>query len=188
MLTSWSLVWLLATAFFVAGGALNLYQRAYSNLPPADGVIWTQKADGIYAEKVMPGYAAARAGLASGDKLIGIGLEGEKLDQSVSVSDIYMYLEVAGVGGNLTYFYQRPSYPFADNFYYADLKNVDTVPRWTSSVILLTIVGLIWLGVGAFVLFKQGSGAPFVLHFATDFRFARFLLAMRSRRRVRPVS
>ena len=78
-----------------------------------------------------------------------------------------MYLEAAGVGGNLTYFYQRPSYPFADNFYYADLKNIDTAPRWTASIIFLTIVGLIWLGVGIFVLFKQGSRAPFVLHFAT---------------------
>jgi PAS domain S-box-containing protein len=32
---------------------------------------------------------------------------------------------------------------------------------------MLSIVGLIWLGVGLFVLFKQGSRSPFVLHFAT---------------------
>jgi PAS domain S-box-containing protein len=167
MLSSWSLIWLLATVFFVAGGALNLYQRANNNLPPEDGVIWVMKADGIYAEKVLPGYAASRAGLAAGDILKGIGLEGEKIEENVSVSDIYIYLEAAGVGGNLTYFYQRPSYPFADNYYYADLKNIDTAPRWTASIIFLTIVGLIWLGIGAFVLFKQGSRAPFVLHFAT---------------------
>ena len=158
---------MLATVFFVAGGALNLYQRANHDLPPADGVVWVLRADGIYAEKVMPGYVASRAGLASGDKLIGVGLEGEKVQENVTVSDIYMYLEAAGVGGNLTYFYQRPSYPFADNYYYADLKNIDTAPRWTASIVLLSIVGLIWLAIGAFVLFKQGSRAPFVLHFAT---------------------
>ena len=34
-------------------------------------------------------------------------------------------------------------------------------------MIFLGLVGLIWLGVGFFVLFKQGSRSPFVLHFAT---------------------
>ncbi|MEO7672895.1 MAG: ATP-binding protein, partial [Pyrinomonadaceae bacterium] len=72
-----------------------------------------------------------------------------------------------GVGGSLTYFYQKPSYSFTNNFYYADLKNIDTLPRWTASIVFLTIVGIIWLGIGIFVLFKQGSRSPFVLHFAT---------------------
>ena len=84
-----------------------------------------------------------------------------------SIADIQMYLDAAGVDGNLTYFYQKPSYSFGNNFYYADLKNIDTLPRWTPSIIFLTIVGIIWLGVGIFVLFKQGSRSPFVLHFAT---------------------
>ena len=168
MLTSWSLVWLLATVIFVAGGALNLYQRSYHSLPPTDGVIWTQKADGIYAEKVFPGFAASRAGVAVGDKLIGISLNDEKFEELelTSPNDIQIYLESAGVGGTITYLYQRPSYSFANNFYYADLINIDTLPRWTASMILLTFVGFIWLGVGIFVLFKQGSRSPFVLHFA----------------------
>src|SRR5690606_37157030 len=37
----------------------------------------------------------------------------------------------------------------------------------TPAIIFLTLVGLMWLGVGVFVLFKQGSRSPFVLHFAT---------------------
>jgi hypothetical protein len=53
-LTSWSLIWLVATVLFVAGGALNLLQRATGDLAPTDGVLWVQKADGIYAEKVLP--------------------------------------------------------------------------------------------------------------------------------------
>ena len=169
MLTSWSLVWLLATVIFVAGGALNLYQRANHDLPPTDGVLWTQKADGIYAEKVLPKFAASRAGIAVGDKLIGISLADEKFEELelTSPNDVQIYLESAGVGGSITYLYQRPSYSFANNFYYADLKNIDTLPRWTASMILLSIVGCIWLGVGIFVLFKQGSRSPFVLHFGT---------------------
>ena len=47
------------------------------SLPPTDGVLWVQKSDGIYAEKVLPGLAASRAGISPGDKLIGIGLDGE---------------------------------------------------------------------------------------------------------------
>ncbi len=167
VLTSWSLVWLLATVMFVTVGALNLLQRGYNQLPPTDGVFWVHKDDGIYAEKVTPGLAGSRAGIAAGDKLIGIGFDDDKLEENVLISDIYIYLEQAGVGGNLTYLYQRPSYSFTDNFYYADLRNIDTLPRWTPSIILLSILGAVWLGIGVFVLLKQGSRSPFVLHFAS---------------------
>jgi len=167
VLTSWSLIWLLATVMFVAVGALNLLQRAYHDLPPSDGVVWVQRDDGIYADRVTKGFAASRAGVVSGDKLIGIGFDDKHIEENVRVSDIYIYLESAGVGGKLTYLYQRPSYTFSNNFYYADLRNIDTLPRWSASIILLTIVGLIWLAIGVFVLLKQGSRSPFVLHFAS---------------------
>lgn len=166
MLTSWSLVWLLASVLFVTAGALNLSQRAFQKLPPTDGIRWSQRADGIYAEKVTPGFAGSRAGISVGDKLIGVGFDGEKSEEITSPADVQMYLESAGVDGNLTYFYQKPSYSFSDNYYFADLRHIDSVPRWTPSIIFLTIVGFIWLGVGIFVLFKQGSSSPFVLHFA----------------------
>lgn len=167
VLTSWSLIWLLATILLVAGAALNLSQRTYKDLPPTDGVSWVQKDDGIYADKVVPGFAASRAGIAVGDKLIGIGFEGEKVQEITSRGDIVLYLDTVGADGNLTYFYQRPSYTFSNNFYYADLRKIDTNPRWTPTIILLGIVGIIWLAVGLFVLFKQGSRSPFILHFAT---------------------
>ncbi|MDQ3181459.1 MAG: ATP-binding protein [Acidobacteriota bacterium] len=166
ILTSWSLIWLLATVLLVVGGALNLSNRAYHPLPPTDGVLWTQKADGIYAAQILPNLAASRAGIAVGDRLIGIGLDDKNIDEITSSADVQTYLEAAGVDGNLTYFYQRPSYSFSNNFYYADLRHIDTLPRWTASTIFLAVVGIIWLGVGIFVLFKQGSHSPFVLHFA----------------------
>ena len=166
-LTSWSLIWLVATVLFVAGGALNLLQRATGDLAPTDGVLWVQKADGIYAEKVLPGLAASRQGISTGDKLLSVSLDGENFDEVASIADLPMYLDAAGVGGSLTYFYQKPSYSISNSYYYADLKNIDTLPRWSPSIIFLTIVGIIWLGVGGFVLFKQGSRSPFVIHFAT---------------------
>lgn len=166
VLTSWSLIWLVVAVLLVAGGALNLSQRAYHDLPPTDGALWVQRDGGIYADKVTPGLAASRAGISKGDRLLTISLDGENFDEVVSIADIPMYLDAAGVGGTLTYYYQKTSYSFANNFYYADLKNIDTLPRWTPSIIFLTLVGLIWLGVGIFVLFKQGSRSPFVVHFA----------------------
>lgn len=167
VLTSWSLLWILVMGLLVAGAALNLAQRAGNALPPTDGVLWTQRADGIYAEKVLAGFPASRAGISEGDKLLTISLDGKQADEVVSVGDIAMYLDAAGVGGSLTYFFEKRSYSFSDNRYFADLTNLDTLPRWTPSIVFLGIVGLVWLGVGLFVLFKQGSRSPFVLHFAT---------------------
>lgn len=166
LLTSWSLIWFLTSVVLIGGGALNLYQRSFHKLPATDGVFWVEKGDGLYAEKVLPGFAASRAGLSTGDKLIGIGQEGQRTEEVTRASDIQIYLDTVGVGGNLTYFYQRPSYTFANNFYFADLHNLDTLPRWTPSIIFLIIVGFVWLAVGFFVLIKQGSGSPFVIHFA----------------------
>ena len=136
-------------------------------MPPTDGALWVRHGDGIYADQVIPGLAASRAGISVGDRLVGIGLDGDKIDEITEASDVQMYLEAAGVDGSLTYSFQRPSYSFKDNFYFADLKHIDAITRWTPEIIFVSIVGLIWLGVGMFVLFKQGSQAPFVLHFAT---------------------
>ncbi|PYS99363.1 MAG: hypothetical protein DMF63_12160 [Acidobacteria bacterium] len=61
VLTSWSLIWLVVAVLLVAGGALNLSQRATHDLPPTDGVLWVQRDGGIYAEKVVPGLAASRS-------------------------------------------------------------------------------------------------------------------------------
>ncbi|MBS1794643.1 MAG: PAS domain S-box protein [Acidobacteria bacterium] len=167
VLTSWSLIWLLATVLFVVGGALNLSQRTFHKLPPTDGVVWQLQADGgIYAEKVLPGFAGARAGISVGDRLVGIQIEGEENQEITSPADVQMFLETVGVDGNLTYSIVKP-YSFLNNEYYADLKHIDSQPRWTAPIVFLTIVGLIWLGVGMFVLFKQGGRSPFVLHFAT---------------------
>jgi two-component system NtrC family sensor kinase len=166
VLTSWSLIWLLATVLLFAGGALNLSQRASNALPPTDGVLWVQKADGIYAETVMPGMAAARAGVSPGDKLLEVSVDGYQADELTSVRDIALYHDAAGVGGSLTYLFEKRSYSFSDNRYIADLT-LDTLPRWTPSIVFLSIVGLIWLGIGLFVLFKQGSRSPFVIHFAS---------------------
>jgi two-component system, NtrC family, sensor kinase len=166
VLTTWSLIWLLATVFFVVGAGLNLYQRTFHELPPTDGVIWVQRENGIFAEKIQQGLAASRSGISVGDRLIGISLDDKQFDEISVPSDVQIYLEQAGVGGNLTYLYQKTAFTFKDNFYYADLRKLDTEQRWTASMIFLSIVGLVWLGIGLFVLLKQGGRSPFIIHFA----------------------
>jgi PAS domain S-box-containing protein len=165
VLTTWSWILLLATAFFFVGAALNLLQRATQPLPPTDGVGWTIKENSIFAGKVEPGSAADRAGVLRGDRLIAVSLDGKNFDEVVSPADVAIYLDKAGVDGNLTYYYQRSSYSFSNNYYYADLSHIGTEARWDASILLLTFVGLIYLSVGLFVLFKQGSSVPFILHF-----------------------
>jgi two-component system, NtrC family, sensor kinase len=167
ILTSWSMVWIFAMIFLVGGSLLNIYQRSFHALPPDDGVTWIQKDNGIFAETVQEGLSGFRAGISSGDQLLGISLDEKTFDEITKPSDIQIYLEQAGVGGSLTYRYRKTSYSFADNIYLADLAKIDTQPRWTASIIFLSIVGLIWLCVGLFVLLNQGSRSPFVLGFAT---------------------
>ena len=89
---------------------LKSFSAAFQKLPPTDGVVWVKTDRGIFAQKVTRGLAGSRAGISVGDRLIGIGFDGEKTDEITSVADVQMYLETAGVNGNLTYFYQKPSY------------------------------------------------------------------------------
>ena len=43
----------------------------------------------------------------------------------------------------------------------------ETVSTWTTHDLYVNFIGLVYLFVGFFVLFKQGARAPFVTHFAT---------------------
>src|SRR4029079_19688582 len=50
--------------------------------------------------------------------------------------------------------------------YWADLDNMGAIHRWTPRVLYINLIGVIFLCVGFFVLFKQGGRAPYALHFA----------------------
>ncbi|HVF23873.1 MAG TPA: histidine kinase dimerization/phospho-acceptor domain-containing protein, partial [Pyrinomonadaceae bacterium] len=59
------------------------------------------------------------------------------------------------------------SYPEETRDYWADLDNLGSIHKWTPRVIYINLIGLAYLFIGFFVLFKQGGRAPFVMHFAT---------------------
>ena len=122
---------------FVAAGALNLSQRAFQKLPPTDGVSWVKRSDGIYAEKVAQGLAGSRAGISVGDKLIGIGFDGEKTEEITSPADVQMYLEAGGRRRQSHIFLSKAVLFFLRQLLLCRSRHIDPVPRWTPSIIFL---------------------------------------------------
>jgi hypothetical protein len=95
-----------------------------------------------------------------------VSLDERQFDEIDLAYKVQIYLQEAGVGGHLTYRIERPSYPEETRFYEADLYDITAIPSWTAHELYVNVIGLVWLFVGLFVLFKQGGRAPFVLHFA----------------------
>jgi two-component system, NtrC family, sensor kinase len=158
---------LIAAGALVSVGTLNLSQRLTKSGPATDGVYWVEEAGGLKAKSIVPASAAARSGIVEGDRLIAVSEDGENYQEVVSSSDVQIWIDQAGITGTLHYLIERPSYPQETRFYYADLYNLGSIPNWTTRDIIINLVGVVYLLVGLFVIFKQGGGSPFVLHFAS---------------------
>src|SRR5262249_55445172 len=131
---------------------------------------------GIVAKTIEPGSAAARARMIPEDRLLAISMTGEKCEepgrnprceQVTNARSVQMYLDQARLGGEIHYLIERPSYAEETRFYYADLDDLGGIPNWTQRDLYINLIGIIYLLVGLFVIFKRGGRAPFVLHFAT---------------------
>jgi len=159
---------LIGAALLISAGLLNFRQRARDETPPWDGVEWVDTREGIVAKSIERGSAAEKAWLLPGDQLIGISFDGKSKPEKVtSARDVQIYLEQARVGGKIHYLMKRPSYSAEVGAYWADIDQLGAIHKWTPRVLYINLIGLIYLFVGFFVLFKQGGRAPFVLHFAT---------------------
>jgi two-component system, NtrC family, sensor kinase len=159
---------LIGAALLISAGLLNFRQRAREEMPPWDGVEWVDTKEGVVAKSIERGSAADRAWLLPGDRLIGITLDpNARPEQIVAAHHVQIYLEQAGVGGQLHYLMTRPAYSPQISAYWADLDHLGTFHRWTPRVLYVNLIGVLYLLVGFFVLLKQGGRAPFVLHFAT---------------------
>src|SRR5437870_6202942 len=173
--------WLLlsAAALLIAAGVVNFWQRASNkHSPPWDGVTWVDTAQGVVAKTVKSGSSAARASIIPGDHLIAISQNGQRCEdvtrgprceQIANSQDVQVYLDQARVGGEVHYLIERPSFPAETRFYYADLDDLGSIQNWTALALYVNAIGLVFLCVGLFVIFKQGGRAPSVLHLATTF-------------------
>jgi hypothetical protein len=171
VLTTRAWVLLIAASLLVAAGALNFAQRLTRTPPPTDGVAWEQTDKGIIALAVAPNSAASRAGILGilpGDRLISISLDEVQNDPIVAASEIQIYLEQAAqTGHRLRYGIERPISDNETSDYYVYLDNLQPVPNRTTRDYYINFIGVVYLLVGLFVLFKQGGRAPFVIHFST---------------------
>ncbi len=165
--TTQTWILLIGAGLLVAAGVLNFGQRMRHEMPAWDGVTWVDTKDGVIAESVAPNTSGARAWLLPGDHLVGISVGGGKREEIVRARDVPKYLDEAGVGGQIHYSIERPSYPPESRDYFADLDSIDAVPSWTPRALYINLIGIVYLIVGFFVLFRQGGRAPFVLHFST---------------------
>ena len=168
MLTTKTWFLLIGAALLISAGGLNFRQRAEHETPPWDGVTWVDTAEGVVARSIEPNSTADRAWMLPGDRLLGINFDGRsKPEEIVRARDVQIYLEQAGVGGQLHYLMQRPSYPAETQEYWADLDSLGAIHKWTPRALYINLIGVVYLLVGFFVLFKQGGRAPYALHFAT---------------------
>ncbi|HLE62151.1 MAG TPA: ATP-binding protein [Pyrinomonadaceae bacterium] len=158
---------LIGAALLVTAGVFNFTQRSRSETPPWDGVRWVDTNQGVIADYVTPHTSGARAWLLPGDRLIAISLGDGRREEVVHARDVQIYLDVARVGGQIHYSIERPSYPAESRYYVADLDDLDAISTWTPRDLYINLIGVVYLLVGFFVLFRQGGRAPFVLHFAT---------------------
>ncbi len=168
VLTTQTWVLLIAASLLVALGALNFSQRLSHPSPPTDGISWVEKHGRFVAQAIDPNSTTGRAGimgLLPGDQLIAISEDGGRAYQVEHLSDVQIYLERAGAGGHLTYLIERPSNSEESRFFNSDIYT-DNVSHWTPHEIYINFIGLVYLFVGFFVLFKQGGRAPYALHFA----------------------
>src|SRR6266481_6554726 len=176
VLTGKTWLLLIVAALLIAAGALNFSQRLSHQPPPWDGVTWVDTSQGVIAKTVEPGSAAFRSQVTPGDHLIAISMveqicekvtSGPRCEQIADARDVQMYLDQARVGGNIHYLIERPSYPVENRAYYADLNHLGTIPNWTARDLYVNLIGVVYLFVGLFVIFKQGGRSPFVLQFAS---------------------
>jgi PAS domain S-box-containing protein len=161
-------VLLMAAALLVVAGGLNFYQRLTRTPPVTDGVTWKQTAQGVFAQSVDPNSVAGRAGLLGvlpGDRLVAASLDEEHDEPVTTSADIPIYLEeTKGAGGRLRYLIFRGG--DEQRAYYVTLDHLESPSVNTTRDLYINVIGIVYLLVGLFVIFRQGERAPFVLHFA----------------------
>ncbi|HEX5707589.1 MAG TPA: ATP-binding protein [Pyrinomonadaceae bacterium] len=170
MLTTRAWVVLIAAAVLAAAGVLNLTQRLTHTAPPTDGVDWVERDGHIAAQSVDRNGAAGRKGVFGvlpGDRLLAVSLDEEHDVEVERASDIQIFLEDAKATGRIRYLIERPSHPEETRFYHVYLENIAPERVVAARDLYVNFVGVVYLLVGLFVLFKQGGRAPFVLHFTT---------------------
>ena len=148
----------LATAALFVLAVFNLLQEREFQQPD-DGVWWREAAGGLQAERVLPDMPGQRAGIQAGDLLTGVGESATTGFTTVSrVGDLERALYATGPYGQVYYTITRDGIPLETPV------KVIPEPLDRSLELGLRIIGLIYLVIGFYVLFRRW-GAPRSTHF-----------------------
>ncbi len=172
--TTRTLLLLFAAVLALTAGAFNLRDRIVQKPVPTDGVMWVDKAgQGVVAEIVEPGSPADLAGVYQGDILVGINASGDYHEDPEEISEArYVQLILDQVKDHvndahpLSYYIVRKNQTGEVTIKegIADLDRLQSRPTSLTRGIYLALIGLIYLGIGIYVLLLQGR-APYVRHF-----------------------
>jgi two-component system NtrC family sensor kinase len=146
----------------VVFGVINFQQQRLYQLPD-DGVSWVDSATGVTAWIVVPDGPADRAGIREGDKLLAINDKSIKREADAVREDFR-----SGVWSQVIYSLAR------DGTHFQTALVLTPQPTATSIRHYLALVGLLYLIIGTFILFRRWT-APKSLHFYV-FCLASFVL------------
>jgi PAS domain S-box-containing protein len=141
-----------ATAGLFVLAVLNLRQEVHFQQPD-DGVWWREAAGGLEAERVLPEMSGQRAGIQTHDLLTEVNDA-----PIVRVADLERALYHAGPYGQAFYTITRDGIPLDTPV------KVIPEPLDRSLALGLRVIGLIYLVIGFYVLFRRW-GAPRATHF-----------------------
>ena len=179
LLTRTKLVAVLAiTAGLVVIGVLNLRDRLSPTPVPSDGILWVDTENGVQAKSVSPesplafwikkgdyvraAYFVGKYESVGGAKMLNY----QPVDR---VETLQRYLDMQGVGNDARYAIEHPNsvlqgiYSIEQPLYDVDFKVV-TAPQNLERGLYLAFIGLVYLIIGLFVLFKQNR-ASLTYHF-----------------------
>jgi PAS domain S-box-containing protein len=127
------------------------YQKESQFVAPNDGVAWVEHSGGVFAERVEPEGPGARAGIEPGDRLLTVN--GSPVSR---VDTVVRLMYSAGAWAKVRYTLQRGSF------------SLDAAPILVAQEHIfngwLRLIGLIYLGIGLYVLFRRWT-APGSTHF-----------------------
>lgn len=143
---------MILTVAAVVSAVINFQQQTRFRLPD-DGVIWTERGGQVQALHVQPGSPAFNNGIRTGDVLLKIS--GATIHKATDVSRVLLGL---GVWREATYQARRGGVEFQTKLV------ISPAPRDLPAIYYQYLVGMAYLGIGLFVLFRRGH-APMALHF-----------------------
>ena len=166
------------TALLVVIGVLNLRDRLGAPRVGSDGITWEESADGLRARAVSPESPLALQ-VKKGDRLRAVYFVGKQSQLEPAHSLVYEevsnleslqhYLDNQGVGGEGRYAIehkdplQQQILGLTDGLYDVDF-HVAGAPDYLARGLYLAVVGLVYLAIGLFVLFRQNR-AELTYHF-----------------------